>query len=154
MLGPLLFIIHINVLPSIVTSQVRLLQMIVYSRAYRPMPYVADQEAFQCDLDALERWASTWGMKLNATKCYIMNITRTRTHFTHNYSLNNHILQTVTLEKYLGITMSNDLNWSTHTRRSFPRYRELSYTVLNGVNSNELEPNWRLYQLSVRTACT
>ena len=30
------------------------------------------------------------------------------------YSLNNHTLQTVTREKYLGITISNDLNWSTH----------------------------------------
>ena len=43
-----------------------------------------------------------------------MNITRTRDHLTHNYSLNNHTLQTVTREKYLGITISNDLNWSTH----------------------------------------
>ena len=53
-------------------------------------------------------------MKFNAKKCYLMNITRTRNHLTHNYSLNNHTLQTVTREKYLGITISNDLNWSTH----------------------------------------
>ena len=31
----------------------------------------------------------------------------------YNYSLNSHILQTVTQEKYLGITISIDLNWST-----------------------------------------
>ena len=54
------------------------------------------------------------GMKFNAKKCYLMNITRTRNHLTHNYSLNNHILQTVTREKCLGVTISNDLNWSTH----------------------------------------
>ena len=53
-------------------------------------------------------------MAFNAKKCYLMNIARTRNHLTHNYSLNNHILQTVTREKYLGITISNDLNWSTH----------------------------------------
>ena len=40
------------------------------------------------------------------------------------------------------------------TRRSFTRYHESSYTVLKVINSNELEPNWRLYRLSVRTACT
>ena len=54
-------------------------------------------------------------MSFNAKKCYLMNITRTRNHLTHNYSLNSHILQTVTREKHLGITISNDvLNWSTH----------------------------------------
>ena len=59
-------------------------------------------------LEALELWASTWGMKFNTKKCYLMNKTRTRNHLTHNYSLNNYILQTVTREKYLGITISND----------------------------------------------
>ena len=53
-------------------------------------------------------------MRFNAKKCYLMNITRTRNHLTHNYSLNSHILQTVTRDKYLGNTISNDLNWSTH----------------------------------------
>ena len=62
----------------------------------------------------LEQWASTWGMRFNAKKRYLMNITRTRKHLTHNYSLNRHILQTVIREKYLGITILNDLNWSTH----------------------------------------
>ena len=81
---------------------------------YRPIRSVVDQEGFQRDLEALEQWATTWGMRFNAKKCYLMNITRTRNHLTHNYSLNNHILQTVTREKYLGITISNDLNWSTH----------------------------------------
>ena len=81
---------------------------------YRPIRSVADQQAFQCDVEALERWASTWGMRFKSKKCYLLNITPIRNHLTHNYSLNNHILQTVTREKYLGVTISNDLNCSTH----------------------------------------
>ena len=111
-LGPLLFLLHINDLPSVVTSHVRL--FVDDCLLYCPIRSVSDQEAFQCDLEALEQWASTWGMRFNAKKCYLMNITRTRNHLTHNYILNSHILQTVTREKYLGITISNDLNWSTH----------------------------------------
>ena len=53
-------------------------------------------------------------MKFNVKKWYLIRITRTRNHLTHNYSLNNHILQTVNRDKYLGITISNGLNWSTH----------------------------------------
>ena len=111
-LGPLLFILHINDLPNVVTSQVRLFADDCL--LYRPIRSVVDQEGLQRDLEALEQWATTWGMIFNANKCYLMNITRTRNHLDHNYSLNNHILQTVTREKYLGITISNDLNWSTH----------------------------------------
>ena len=57
--GPLLFLLHINDLPSVVTSQVR--HFADDCLLHRPIRYVADQEAFfQCDLEALERWAGTW----------------------------------------------------------------------------------------------
>ena len=104
----LLFQLQLNDLPNVVTAQVRLFADDCL--LYRLIRSVADQEGFPCDLEALEQWATTWGMRCNATKCYLMNLTRTRNHLTHNYNLNNHILQTVTREKYLGITISNDLN--------------------------------------------
>ena len=90
-LGPLLFLLHINDLPNVVTSQVRLFADDCL--LYRPIRSVVDQEGLQCDLEALEQWATTWGMRFNANKCYLMNKTRTRNHLTHNYSLNNHTLQ-------------------------------------------------------------
>ena len=62
------------------------------------------------------------GISFNAKKCYLMNITRTRNHLTHNYSLYSHIIQSVTREKYLGITISNDLNWSTHINTITNKY--------------------------------
>ena len=54
------------------------------------------------------------GVRINAKKCSLMNITRTCNHLTHKCSINSHMLQTVTREKYLGNTISNYLNWSTH----------------------------------------
>ena len=83
-LGPLLFLLHINDLPNVVTSQVRLFADDCL--LYRPIRSVVDQEGFHRDLEALEQWATTWGMRFNAKKCYLMNITRTRNHLTHNYS--------------------------------------------------------------------
>ena len=55
-LGPLLFILHINDLPNVVTSQVRLFADDCL--LYRPIRSVVDQEGFQRDLEALEQWVT------------------------------------------------------------------------------------------------
>ena len=73
-LGPLLFLLHINDQPSVVTSQVKLFAGDCY--LYRPILSGADRVALQRDLDSLEKWCDTWGMRFNAKKCQIMSITR------------------------------------------------------------------------------
>ena len=93
-LGPLLFLCHINNLPDCVKSQVRLF---------------ADD--CQKDLEALEKWASDWGMRFNAKKCYLMSFNSKSSHF---HTLNNHILQKVKQNPYLGILISEDLKWEPH----------------------------------------
>ena len=65
----------------------------------------------QQDLAHLETWARNWGMRFNAKKCYLLSI---RQHLSHFYTLNGHILQSVQRNPYLGLTISNDLKWSTH----------------------------------------
>ena len=58
LLVPLLFRLHINDLPSVATSQARLFADDCLLHC--PIRSMAGQEAFQCDLEALEQWASTW----------------------------------------------------------------------------------------------
>ena len=71
-LGPLLFLIHTNDLPSVVTSQARLFADDCLM--YRPVHSLADQLALQADLLALERWGDAWGIRFNAAKCEIMQV--------------------------------------------------------------------------------
>ena len=68
----------------------------------------------QRDLDALMYWGSTWGMKLNAKKCNIMRVSRSRKPLQHFYSLDIEILQEVSDAKYLGIQIDNKLDWNKH----------------------------------------
>ena len=111
-LGPLLFLLHINDLPGVVSSQVRLFADDCLM--YRPIRVRDDQVSFQQDLLALERWGDTWGMRFNAKKCYIMHISRSTSPLTNFYSLCNQVLQSVDDVKYLGVTLTSELSWSPH----------------------------------------
>ena len=92
-LGPLLFLLYINDLPSVVSSQVCLFADDCLM--YRPIRSVEDQAAMQRDLDSLERWGDTWGMRFNAKKCHIMTLGRGRSTLMHFYSSCGEILSSL-----------------------------------------------------------
>ena len=83
-LGPLLFLCHINDLPSCV----RLFADDCI--LYRLIKSINDQIQLQQDLQSLEKWATTWGMRFNATKCYLMTINRSKNPLTFDYTLDYH----------------------------------------------------------------
>ena len=112
-LGPLLFLIHINDLPQVVTSSVRLFADDCL--LYRPINSQDDQLALQKDLDTLQLWGDTWGMRFNVDKCNIMRISRSKTPFTQFYTLKGEFLHEVPYCKYLGINITSALDWSNHT---------------------------------------
>ena len=76
---------------------------------YRPIKSATDQIQLQHDLNAVSSWADTWGMHFNPAKCYIMSTCPNRAFGPHLYSLCGSVLS-----KYLGITISEDLQWHEH----------------------------------------
>ena len=105
-LGPLLFLCHINDLPETVKPQVRL--FVDDCLIYREIKDFKDHHTLQEDLKPLESWADWWGMRFNAPKCDIMSIAKFPTS-SYFYSLNNTILQQVTSNPYLGIQLTANL---------------------------------------------
>ena len=108
-LGPLLFLCHINDLPDRVKSQIRLFADDCLM--YREIKTHLDHTILQNDLQCLESWAEDWGMHFNAKKCYILSI---KNKLPHAYTLNNTILERVQSIPYLGVTLSEDLKWNNH----------------------------------------
>ena len=55
-------------------------------------------------------------MKLNVTKCHSMRVTRHQLHkqILFDYSLHNQTLEKVQSAKYLGITISDNMDWGQH----------------------------------------
>ena len=114
MLGPLLFLCHINDLPDRAKfSFVRLFADDCL--LYRTIRNIDDQLALQEDLRQLEIWASDWGMSFNAAKCYILSINSRQSFY---YQLNGTILKHVDNNPYLGLLISKDLKWATHIEKT------------------------------------
>ena len=113
-LGPLLFLIYINDMPSQVSKGTCIRLFADDWLVYRQIQNERDQTILQQDLDYLHNWAVRWGKTFNPSKCYIMHITRGR-RLDKFYQMCGTILGTVTQAKYLGITISDDLHWHQQT---------------------------------------
>ena len=113
-LGPLLFLCHINDLPDRVKSSIVRL-FADDCLLYRVIRNYEDHRLLQEDLRQLELWAADWGMQFNASKCYILSINSKTSFF---YQLNNVILQHVDKSPYLGLLISKDLKWANHIEKT------------------------------------
>ena len=111
-LGPLLFLLHINDLPLNVESSVRLFADDCL--LYRAISSREEAEVLQRDLHSLYAWGQRWGMSFNVKKCNIMRITRSRTPITKFYTLGGQILDQVNQAPYLGVLISEELEWAPH----------------------------------------
>lgn len=111
-LGPLLFLIFINDLPSSVTSSIRLFadDCVVYRR----ICVSSDQLALQNDLNVIENWCSFWMMQLNISKCKFMQVSRRRSNINYTYSLQSNHLALAESYRYLGVLINSKLTWTDH----------------------------------------
>lgn len=110
-LGPLLFLIYINDLPSLISSNVHLFadDCVIF----REITADNDSYSLQSDLTSVSNWCKEWLMELNVTKCKVMRVSRT-TSCMPIYYLNNTPLEIVSSYKYLGVHITNNLTWTKH----------------------------------------
>ena len=113
-LGPVLFLIFINDLPDNIRSSVRLFadDCVLYSN----INSLTNCQILQDDPNSLAQWETHWQMKFNVAKCHSMRVTRllpsNQIHL--NYSLHQQTLEQVRSAKYLGLTITDDLEWGQH----------------------------------------
>ena len=113
-LGPVLFLIFINDLPENIRSSVRLFadDCVLYRNIKSPI----DCQILQDDLNSLAQWETDWQMIFNFAKCHSMRVTRylPENQIQFEYSLHQQRLEQVQSAKYLGITITDNLDWGQH----------------------------------------
>ena len=113
MLGPII-LIFINDHPDNINSTVRLFadDCVIYRNIRRS----EDQRILQDDLNKLDQWEEAWLMKSYFAKCHSKRVTKhpLPKQITLDYSLHTQVLENVSPAKYLGITVTIDLDWGQH----------------------------------------
>ena len=114
-LGPLLFIMFMNSLTKVPLSDNT--KLILYADdilLYKPVNSDQDSDTFQQDVNSIQNWTNSHGLKLNASKSCLMSITHAKNPPRLSISVDGPTITCVQQTKYLGVTISADLTWSKH----------------------------------------
>ena len=114
-LGPLLFLIYVNDLPSSVSSpSVDVFLFADDTKCFSIIQAPRDAHILNTEMNNVEKWAHSGRLKFNARKCTVLSVTRKRNPIVAEYVINGRPLQHVSQQKDLGMTVSSDLTWSYH----------------------------------------
>lgn len=150
-LGPLLFLIFINDLPSYLSCS-----KLLYAddlKLFSRIGSVLDCEALQEQINVLTCWCLRNKLALNSEKCKVLSITRKKESILFNYSLGaSAILERVSHFKDLGVCFDSELSFDYHiadiTKRA---YKMLGFIIRNSESFNNVNAIKSLYFAYVRS---
>ena len=124
-IGPVLFLIFINDLPDNIRSSVRLFadDCVLYMNIHS----LQDCLILHADPTSLGQWEASWQMKFNVAKYRSMRVTRHQhqKQIPFDYSLHNQTLENVKSTQYLGITITDNMDWGQHISETLEQLRHL-----------------------------
>ena len=138
-LGPILFVIYINDMPSEVRNMLYLFAD--DTKIYYQIHSVSDQERLQEDLDALVDWSNRWLLRFHPKKCKFVSICRSDP-IEYSYEMKNEKGEASKLdrshgEKDIGVTVDDKLNFRQHIQNQVQKANSImglirrSYTYLD-----------------------
>ena len=126
-LGPIMFLIYINDMPEGVSSYMNMFAD--DAKIMRRITNMDDCNELQKDLDKINEWSKSWQMEFNAKKSCVMRMGRSKYRPYKVYQLGRNILEEVSEEKDLGVTIQSDLSPEKHINRIFGK----TYSMLQSI---------------------
>lgn len=113
-LGPILFLIYINDLVDMVDSNIIIRLFADDCVLYKKVTCQQIQVDLDYALTKVSEWCTQSSMALNPDKTVLLRVTKKKQPFTFTYRVQGTQLHEVNEYKYLGVTITNTLSWSTH----------------------------------------
>ena len=110
-LGPLMFLLFVNDIPQITSSNIMLFAD--DTKLWRLIKSIDDVNILQEDLAKIIEWCQKWKLHLNVKKCKYMAIGRNIL-YKHNYYMNQIKIENVEFEKDIGVIFDNELEFDRH----------------------------------------
>jgi hypothetical protein len=142
-LGPLLFLIFINDLPTRIKSLVEL-----FADDVKILVEPTTQNIAQSDLDYLSEWENTWKLKFNVDKCKVLYCGRNNTNF--KYKLSSGVLEVITEERDLGVVFNEQFNFNSFILSMISKANQKIGWVMRNIISRDAYVITTVYKTLIR----
>ena len=104
----------------------------------------------QQDLNMLQKWADTWLMTFNPTKCEFIRVSHKKHPRICEYYIQDHPIKAVTYAKYLGVTIDEHLSFNEHVNRIAHKANTVKAFLQRNIKSCPLQVKENCYRMMVR----
>ena len=141
-LGPLLFILYINDVATAVSTESEANMFADDVALYRVIRSSLDYSRLQDDINSISACIKSKYLKFNTNKCKLMLVTKKRDSSIQppQLFLDGVALARVHSYKYLGITLTSNLSWSSHIRNCCNKTRKLIGLLYRQFYENATSP--------------
>ena len=141
-LGPLLFLVYVNHLPSYIVNNCMIfaddLKIYLPYCSSSPLTLALGVSSCQHDIDNVSLVAESWGLSLNKEKCALLRFHRGSVDWQHigtlsSYYLHNHCIAAVASARDLGVLVDSTLRFHLHIRATVNRASGLAANLLRST---------------------
>ena len=148
-LGPLLFIIFINLIDEALIDLISFIKKFADdTKVGRKIQTVLDSENLQNDLNMLLEWSKNWKMQFNEDKCKVIHFGKKNPCF--NYSMNGISLESMDSEKDVGVMIHNSLKPSLQCNTSAKKANKVLGQMSRSLSYRDKNTWISLYKTYVR----
>ena len=145
-MGPILFVIYINDLPSLLKCKCKIFAD--DTKIYRSVQTPNESAELQEDLSKLEKWSKDWMLYFNVEKCKVMHFGTGNQHI--QYIMNGDHLSTTLIEKDLGVNIKTNLKVEDHIKIITKKANQMLGIIKHSFTHLNIEKFKILYKSYVR----